>query len=85
MFWSLPTFFHAVDTGAFTGLKATTRAVDPQAAMMAADITARSSSSSAETAAADACRLEHVISAETFQRLQEFMDGRENRKKSNHE
>ena len=40
---------------------------------------------SAETAAADACRLEHVISAETFQRLQEFMDGRENRKKSNHE
>ena len=40
---------------------------------------------SAETAAADACRMEHVISAETFQRLQEFMDGRENRKKSNHE
>ena len=29
---------------------------------------------SAETAAADACRLEHVISPETFQRLQEFAE-----------
>jgi len=57
VFWSLPTFFHAEDAGAFTGLKATTRAVDPQAAMMAADITA-SSSSSAETAAAGAAGAE---------------------------
>ena len=29
---------------------------------------------SAETAAADACRLEHVISPEAFQRLQEFAE-----------
>lgn len=32
---------------------------------------------SPETAAADACRLEHVISAETFQRLQEFAEKQE--------
>lgn len=30
-----------------------------------------------ETAASDACRLEHVISPETFQRLQEFAERQE--------